>query len=226
MSDDQETKPTEETPKVVEEEPKKKEEDDKVKEEESTATFEPVVSNFLCGREKKWNLWKNVHDDWLKWLFVAPEERIDDQLDSLGIFEESWRRYGRKIAQSPVPVEPVITFSSANDVLENHFFFGDNGRSMGVSVCSAVIHKVGSHWYLFYSDGAAIFDIYCRVVGDPCSWKIRFITWCFSSLCNQSSHPLRFFYCIIHPNLYNDDFAYKNLYHRNGCQIITQRHTT
>jgi len=46
MSDDQETKPAE-TPKV-EEEPKK--EEDKVKEEESTATFEPVVSNFLGVR--------------------------------------------------------------------------------------------------------------------------------------------------------------------------------
>ena len=46
MSDDQETKPAE-TPK---EEPKK-EEEDTVKEEESTATFEPVVSNFFGGEK-------------------------------------------------------------------------------------------------------------------------------------------------------------------------------
>lgn len=64
-------------------------------------------------------------------------------MDSLVIFEESWRRYGRKIAQSPVLVEPVITFPSANDVVENHFFFGDYGPVNG---CFYLLSNDYSSW--------------------------------------------------------------------------------
>ena len=73
---------------------------------------------------------------------MLPLERIEDQLNSLVINEES---YGGKIAQSAVLVKPVITFPSANDVLENHFFFGDYGPVIGASICSIVIIQVGVH---------------------------------------------------------------------------------
>ena len=93
MSDDQETKPTEETPKVEEEEPKK-EEDDKVKEEESTATFEPVVSKFLLkgGARKKWNCEKNVDDDWIEMVICCPWGEDWRPVGLVGYIEEGWRR--------------------------------------------------------------------------------------------------------------------------------------